>query len=136
MDPVRNPYAPGAGTPPPELAGRNDLLQSAEIALKRVAAGRPHQSMIMVGLRGVGKTVLLNRIDMIARNERFKSLLIEAHEGKRLPELIVPSIRSILYSLSNVENAKEKARYGLRVLKSFVSSLKISLAYPVVTHTH
>jgi hypothetical protein len=127
MDPIRNPYAPGAGTPPPELAGRSDLLMSAETALRRVAAGRPHQSLIMVGLRGVGKTVLLNRIDTIAKNEKFKSLLIEAHEGKRLPELIVPSLRSILYSLSVTENAKEKARFGLRVLKSFASSLKITL---------
>jgi hypothetical protein len=117
MDPIRNPYAPGAGTPPPELAGRSDLLMSAETALRRVAAGRPHQSLIMVRLRGVGKTVLLNRIDTIAKNEKFKSLLIEAHEGKRLPKLIVPSLRSILYSLSVTENAKEKARFGLRVLK-------------------
>ena len=98
MDEVRNPYAPGAGTPPPELAGRTDLLEAAETALRRVAAGRPHQSLIMVGLRGVGKTVLLNRIDAIAGKEGYKSFVIEAHEGKSLPQLLVPSIRSLLIS--------------------------------------
>jgi Cdc6-like AAA superfamily ATPase len=61
MDPVRNPFAPGAGNPPPELAGRGELLEAARIALKRAALGRATKSQILVGLRGVGKTVLLNR---------------------------------------------------------------------------
>jgi len=72
MDPVRNPYAPGAGTPPPELAGRADLISNGRIALQRVAQGRPAQSLIMVGLRGVGKTVLLNKLNDIAEEEGFK----------------------------------------------------------------
>ena len=62
MDPVRNPYAPGAGQRPPELAGRDDQLQAFDIVLQRVAARRPERSLILTGLRGVGKTVLLNSL--------------------------------------------------------------------------
>ena len=127
MDPVRNPYAPGAGNPPPELAGRQEVLDGAKTALLRTAQGRPTQSMILVGLRGVGKTVLLNRIDQMAEENSFSSIFVEAHEGKRLPELIVPGLRSALYRLSMIENAKEAARRGLRVLKSFLGGLKITI---------
>jgi Cdc6-like AAA superfamily ATPase len=62
MDPVRNPFAPGAGSRPPELAGRDDVLDSARTALQRVLRGKPAQSQMLLGLRGVGKTVLLNKI--------------------------------------------------------------------------
>lgn len=126
MDPVRNPYAPGAGTPPPELAGRSDVIETGTVALRRIAAERPSQSLILVGLRGVGKTVLLNRLNDIATDLGFRSTMIEAHEGKSLPELLVPNLRSLLYTLSTVENAKEIARRGLRVLKSFLVSLKVN----------
>jgi hypothetical protein len=98
MDPVRNPFAPGAGNPPPELAGRSLVLTDARIALQRVAIGRHTQSSILVGLRGVGKTVLLVRIKEIAEEFHFKTLLVEAHEAKTLPELIVPGLRSMLLS--------------------------------------
>ena len=67
MDPRRNPYAPGAGTPPPELAGRDALIEDAGVALDRIRNGLAAKSMLMVGLRGVGKTVLLNRICHDAR---------------------------------------------------------------------
>ncbi|MDX6335482.1 MAG: hypothetical protein QOG05_2822, partial [Streptosporangiaceae bacterium] len=60
MDPVRNPYAPGAGQRPPELAGRDRELSQFEVVLERIARGRPERSMVLTGLRGVGKTVLLN----------------------------------------------------------------------------
>ena len=62
MNPITNPFAPGAGTPPPELAGRDDLLERVHVALERVRRGLPTKSVLMVGLRGVGKTVLLDRI--------------------------------------------------------------------------
>ncbi len=127
MDPVRNPYAPGAGNPPPELAGRQEILDLARTSILRTEQSRPTQSMILVGLRGVGKTVLLNRIDQIAQENHFHSIYIEAHEGKRLVELVVPGLRSVLYRLSTVEKAKENARRGLRVLKGFLGSLKISV---------
>ncbi|MDR7037565.1 MULTISPECIES: ATP-binding protein [Methylobacterium] len=127
MDPVRNPYAPGAGTPPPELAGRSDVLAAGTTALQRVAIGKATQSLILVGLRGVGKTVLLNRLHEEAETQRFKAVFIEAHEGKTLPELIAPSLRSILHSLSVIEGAKEKARRGLRGLKGFLGGLNVSI---------
>ena len=126
MDPVRNPYVPGAGTPPAELAGRDELLETASNALKRASLGRSTQSPILVGLRGVGKTVLLVKIRELALAEKFRTASIEAVENKSLPELIVPDLRKILLSLSVVEGAKENARKGLRVLKSFLSVFKVS----------
>ncbi|MFC3322317.1 AAA family ATPase [Mesorhizobium cantuariense] len=127
MDPVRNPYAPGAGSPPPELAGRKDVIENAQIALRRVAIGRPSQSPILVGLRGVGKTVLLVRIKHLAEADKIRTIYIEAHEGKTLPELLVPGIRQTLFALSAIANAKDKARRGLMVLKSFMSGLKVTI---------
>jgi len=127
MDRVRNPYAPGAGNPPPELAGRSEVLETAETALARVALGRSVQFPILVGLRGVGKTVLLVRINELAEKAGYLTIDIEAHEGKTLPQLIVPGIRKALFSLSGIENAKEKARRALRILKGFLSGLTISV---------
>lgn len=127
MDPIRNPYAPGAGTPPPELAGRAGVIESGTLALGRIAINRPTQSLILVGLRGVGKTVLLNELKNVADGLKFKSAIVEAHEGKPLPDLLVPSLRTILFSLSRLENAKEKARYGLRTLKGFLNGLHVKV---------
>lgn len=128
MDAVRNPFAPGAGNPPPELAGRAEVLLKAEVALKRVAQRRPVQYPVLVGLRGVGKTVLLVRTTEMADREGFLTIDVEAHESKTLPELLMPGMRKALFALSGIENAKDKARRGLRVLKAFVSGLKIGFA--------
>ena len=128
MDAVRNPFAPGAGNPPPELAGRADVLDRAETTLKRVAQGRPVQAPILVGLRGVGKTVLLNRAREMAEAEGFVTIDVEAHESKSLPELLTPGMRKTLFALSALENAKDKARRGLRVLKGFLAGLKLGIA--------
>lgn len=127
MDPVRNPYAPGAGSPPPELAGRQDVIDNAEIALRRLSIGKPSQSPILVGLRGVGKTVLLVKIRQIAESERIKTIYIESNEVKSLPELIIPGIRQALFSISTIDGAKDKARRGLRVLRSFVNGIKLTM---------
>lgn len=127
MDRIRNPYAPGAGSPPPELAGRERLIEDAEVILGRVATGRSTQSMILIGLRGVGKTVLLTEIRRIAERKQFAVVFVEAHEGKKLAELIVPPLREMLYTLSTVEKARSLAARGLRVLKSFVSSLSVTI---------
>ena len=127
MDPVRNPFAPGAGNPPPELAGRALLLSSAQIALQRVASGRSTQSMILVGLRGVGKTVLLVKIREQAEQLGYRTAFVEAHEGKTLAEMLLPSIRNLLFSLGMIDGAKEKARRGLRVLRGFLGGLKLSM---------
>ena len=77
MDPVRNPYSPGAGTPPPELAGRDELRETIRIALERVRAGRPSKSILMVGLRGVGKTVLLDRMREDAEGSGIHTTRVE-----------------------------------------------------------
>ena len=90
MDPILNPYAPGAGTQPPELAGRDELRETARIALERARIGRPAKSIIMVGLRGVGKTVLLDRILADAENRDIVTLRIEAPENRSLPSALAP----------------------------------------------
>ena len=99
MDPVRNPYAPGAGTPPPELAGRGELQESVRIALDRVRVGRPSKSVMLVGLRGVGKTVLLNRIREDAEQRGLISIRVEAPEGRSLPAMLAPQIRIALHGI-------------------------------------
>lgn len=126
MDARDNPYVPGAGTPPPELAGRHDVLERADIALSRIQRGRPSKSLIVVGLRGVGKTVLLVRFQDLAIKQGYQASLIEAHEGKTLPELLVPPLRKILLSLSLFKAAGEKGRKALRALRSFMGSVKIT----------
>lgn len=125
MDVVRNPYAPGAGTPPPELAGRSDVLSHAQNALLRVQQRRPAQSLILVGLRGVGKTVLLVRMREIAREIGYHALMLEVNENRRLPSLLVPSLRQALFRFNRVDAAKEQARRGLRVLRSFLQCFKL-----------
>jgi hypothetical protein len=125
MEARDNPYVPGAGTPPPELAGRHDVLERAEVALTRIQRGRPSKSLIVVGLRGVGKTVLLVRFQRQAENLGYQSALIEAHEGKRLPELLIPALRKMLLALSVTAAAGDKGRRALRVLRSFMGSVKV-----------
>jgi len=124
MDPLENPFSPGAGSPPPELVGRDAILKQARIALHRLRAGRPAKSMILVGLRGVGKTVLLNRIRSIAEEDGYRALFVEAHETKPLPALLMPHLRQVLFSLDAMENVSEKVKRGFRVLRSFMTGLK------------
>jgi hypothetical protein len=127
MNPLTNPFSPGAGNQPPELAGRSDLLRKVEIVLARTKAGRSEQSMFMVGLRGVGKTVLLNRVREMAEAQGYQALLIEAHENKKLPQLLVPQLRQTLFALDRMRNVSEKVKRGLRVLRSFVGAVKVKV---------
>jgi hypothetical protein len=127
MDRISNPFAPGAGNPPPELAGRSALIDDARVHLARIKAGRPSQSLILTGLRGVGKTVLLTKIRELAEDAGYAAVSIEAHEGKRLPEMVVPPLRELLFSLSMVEQSRQLAQRALRVLKSFVNSVRLSV---------
>jgi hypothetical protein len=127
MDPALNPYAPGAGTPPPELTGRGLLLENARIALTRMRNGLPTKSFILVGLRGVGKTVLLNRVEDQARAAGYHTSLIEAHEEKSLPALLLPELRRILLGLDRGEQLEATVKRGIRVLKSFTKGLKVTL---------
>ncbi len=128
MDPVTNPYAPGAGTPPPELAGRNDLRERVRIAIERVRRGLPTKSILMVGLRGVGKTVLLDRMRDDAEAAGVHTVRIEAPEGRSLPALLAPQLRQALLRLSKNDKAKELATRSLRALAGFARALKIKYA--------
>ncbi len=74
MDKIRNPFSPGAGSPPPELAGRSTVLEQAEVLLGRVLARRSEKSLLLTGLRGVGKTVLLNEIERRAKNSGYRTI--------------------------------------------------------------
>jgi hypothetical protein len=121
---LQNPFSPGAGSPPPELAGRDDLLEQAEVLLARVLAKRSEKSILMIGLRGVGKTVLLNEIERRAEKAGYRTIFVEAHESKPLPTLIVPPLRRLLYELDRLSGAGHQAKRGLAVLKSFMSGLK------------
>ena len=125
MDPILNPYAPGAGTQPPELAGRDDLRNVARTALMRMKIGRSSKSILMVGLRGVGKTVLLERIREEAEANGVLTLQIEAPENRSLPSMIVPQLRVALLKVSNREAAKQLAQRALRGLAGFVKTLKL-----------
>lgn len=125
MDRVRNPYAPGAGTPPPELAGRDALLETVRIALERVRLGLPTKSTLMVGLRGVGKTVLLDRMREGAEAAGLRTVRIEAPEHRSLPSLLAPQLRQTLLRLSRDERAKDLSVRALRGLAGFARALKV-----------
>jgi hypothetical protein len=127
MDPIKNPFVPGAGTPPPQLSGREDILKKADIALARTIQGRPAKGLLLVGLRGVGKTVLLNRMRLLAESHNYKTAMIEAHEDKSLVALLVPALRHILFSLDRYENLSDLAKRALRVLKGFIGAVKMGV---------
>lgn len=125
MDPLHNPFSPGAGSPPPELAGRAKILEQARVTLGRIKAGRPERSQLFIGLRGVGKTVMLNKIREMAEEMGYRPVFIEAHENKSLPALLLPPLRQLLISLDRMATVSEKAKRGLRVLKSFFNGVKV-----------
>lgn len=125
MDPVRNPFAPGAGTPPPELAGRDELREVVRIALERVRLGLPTKSLLMIGLRGVGKTVLLDRMGEDAEAAGLQTIRVEAPESRSLPALLAPQLRGALLRLSRNEQAKALAIRALRGLAGFAKALKV-----------
>ena len=127
MDPVRNPFAPGAGSQPPELAGRDEIILAAEISLQRVLLGKHDKSQILIGLRGTGKTVLLNKFEQLAESHHHETAFIEAPEDRSLAELLYPRIHQVLRKLSMNESAKTTAYSAMRALRSFASAFKISV---------
>lgn len=128
MDRTKNPFAPGAGAPPPALVGREEILADGEVTLKRVLGGRPLKSLLLIGLRGVGKTVLLNRLQQLAEEQLgYIAILMEAPEDKRLPAFLIPPLRTILFQLDRYENVNEKVKRAFQVLKSFASSVKVKV---------
>lgn len=124
MDPRRNPFAPGAGTRPPELAGRDALLERNAIALDRIRMGRAARPSVLYGLRGVGKTVLLTAMRDAAEGEGMAIVAIEAPENRSLPGILVPALRATLLRLDRMKQASEGVRRALRALAGF-AKLKV-----------
>ena len=127
MDRRLNPYAPGAGLQPPELAGRDRLIEDVTIDMERVLARRPTKGLVLLGLRGVGKTVLLNRLRAFADDQGFQTAKIEAPEGGALPDLLAPELRRILYTLDLRQAGGRHLRRAVSVLRGFANAFKIKI---------
>jgi len=127
MDRVGNPFEPGAGTEPPELTGRRPVMEEARVALARTKAGRFEKSVILIGLRGVGKTVLLNRIQLMAKEAGYLSEFIESPEKDRLPDILVPALRRILLSFDTKEQVSTVGRAAWNALKAFAKGFKVKV---------
>ena len=126
MDSRLNPFAPGAGTPPPELAGRDPILERAAVALDRIRLGRAARSLVLYGLRGVGKTVLLNAVRLDAEARGLASVRIEAPEERSLPSLLVPALRVALIRLSRKQAARASVERAMRALAGFARALRVA----------
>lgn len=122
-----NPFEPGAGTRPPELVGRNLILEDAEAAIARGRAGRPIRGQVFYGLRGVGKTVLLRLVSEMASEKNGLVVDLEAPENKRLADLIAPALRKVLLELSAAEKAKAVIVDAARALQGFASKFKVKI---------
>lgn len=125
MDAISNPFAPGAGSPPPELAGRSDILNQAEVTLGRMQRGRSSKSVMVVGLRGVGKTVLLNRISDVAAEHGYIAEIIEAPENKSLAGLLTPALRSLILKMDKGEKLNAAAKKAFRALRGFAAAVRV-----------
>ncbi len=128
MDPYRNPFAPGAGSRPPELAGRDTILEAGKVSCGRALQGRSARSVMLLGLRGTGKTVLLNEIGRNAEQAGLLVSRVESPEGESLARLIYPEMRKVTRSLSGMQAAKQFAARGLRGLRNFASVFKIEMS--------
>jgi hypothetical protein len=117
MDPVRNPYAPGAGQRPPELAGRDAELDGFEVVLERVARSRPERSMVLIGLRGVGKTVLLNAMRSAAVRRGWGTGKLEARPGQSLRRPLAAALHLSVRELGHPQDGD--VRQVLGVVKAF-----------------
>lgn len=127
MNRVKNPFSPGAGAPPPELVGRGQILAQAEVLFARVLAGRAERSMLMTGLRGVGKTVLLNEIARLAEKADYHSVYLEAPEDKSLPDMLAPKLKSLLFDLDRIQGISEKVKRSLRVFRGWLGTPQVTM---------
>src|SRR6266513_497699 len=121
MDPVRNPYAPGAGQRPPELTGRDREIGQFEVVLERVARGRPERSMVLTGLRGVGKTVLLNTFRSMALQRLWGTGKIEARPDQSIRRPVAAALHMAVRELAPRHRAPDRVDYFLGVLKAFAA---------------
>lgn len=127
MDEVRNPFVPGAGSQPPALLGRETIIRNASIAIQRASHGRHTKSQILLGLRGTGKTVLLNKIEQMAEENGHFASFIEAPENRPLVELLYPKVQQVLRKLSMIEDAKAKAHRAMRALRGLAAVFRIQI---------
>jgi hypothetical protein len=123
MDQVLNPYSPGAGQRPPELAGRSVEVQEMDVALQRILHGRSAKSQLVTGLRGVGKTVLLQEFARVAAKRGFIHERVEAHEPEQLPLQLALAVRKALFKLGGKKKVKGVNRHALGVLRAFAQTL-------------
>jgi len=126
MDPRKNPYSPGAGQKPPEFAGREQIVEQADIAFDRIVAGRPAKDLILLGLRGVGKTVLLNHLHQTAKAKTFETIRFEAPEAGLLARNLVPELRAVLRRLNYLAAAGHRLERAAAALRNFASVFSIS----------
>lgn len=119
MDPVRNPYAPGAGQRPPELAGRDHEIAAVDVALERAARGRPERSVVLVGLRGVGKTVLLNALRARAIDRLWGTAKLEVRQGHSIRRPIASALHLAVRDIAARHRNPERVEEFLGVLKAF-----------------
>ena len=117
MDPIRNPYAPGAGQRPPELAGRDDQLRAFDVVLERVARSKPERSIVLTGLRGVGKTVLLNALRSAAVRAKWGTGKLEARPDQRLRRPISAALHVAVRELGHPQG--QEVDHVLGVIKAF-----------------
>lgn len=127
MDRIANPFTPGAGSPPPELVGRDDILEEARVLMGRASNKKSEKSLLLTGLRGVGKTVLLNEMRRLAEQGGYRALFVEAHENKSLSASLAPLLRQLLYDLDRLAAASQKVRRGLSVMRSFLGAFRVSV---------
>ena len=121
MDPVRNPYAPGAGQRPPELAGRDDELAAFDVLLERIGARRPERSLMLTGLRGVGKTVLLNQLRSAAIARGFGTGKWEARPDQDIRRPLAGALHLAIREIAPRHRAPDRVEHLLAVLKAFGS---------------
>ncbi len=127
MRATHNPYNPGAGVPPPDLAGRDPLIEAARVAIVRAKAGRAAKSAILLGLRGVGKTVLLNHFSAIAEDEGCQTALIEIDPHVPLAQQLAPQLQQILHRLDRMKKAGAELQKAFGALKSFASMFRATV---------
>jgi hypothetical protein len=128
MDPVRDPYRPGAGLPPPELAGRQTVMDSAQLAIEKAKIQKILTNQVLLGLRGVGKTVLLVEFERLAEKlECYPTRLIEVDSNKSLVALLLPQLLRLMIRLDRIKKAEHGIAHGLRMLRAVASVFNVKI---------
>jgi tetratricopeptide (TPR) repeat protein len=128
MKATHNPYNPGAGVPPPELAGRDALIEQARVAIARAKAGRAAKSALMLGLRGVGKTVLLNHFEALADEQGCQTAFLEIDPDKPLAHQLAPQLQHILHRLDRLKKAGADLQKAFATLGAFASVFRATIS--------